>query len=80
MRFGRNVCKRVMSTLAVNSMNDNCNMFQSVTIQSVSVDFKAQRSVLTIEANNVAGEVIFSLCEDALSGDGDGFLPPPTPR
>lgn len=30
---------------------------------------------LTIEANNVTGEVIFSLHEDALSGDGDGFLP-----
>lgn len=34
-------------------------------------DFKS----VTIEANNVTGEVIFSLHEDALSSDGDGFLP-----
>lgn len=30
---------------------------------------------LTIEAHNVTGEVIFSAHEDALSSDGDGFLP-----
>lgn len=29
----------------------------------------------TIEANSVTGEVIFSLHEDALSSDGNGFLP-----
>lgn len=35
--------------------------------------FRSQ--IITIEANNVTGEVIFSTHKDALRSDGDGFLP-----
>lgn len=37
--------------------------------------FQSAAICLTIEANNVTDEAIFSLHEDALSSDGDGFLP-----